>query len=82
MIWLETMNVVKIDLHFVADSVLCQGLLQPETFLKMNFNAKSTGSANQLLENQVFQVVGCGAIRQMIAKGKQLCECLSWMQFK
>ncbi len=31
MIWLKTVNVVKIDLHCVANSVLNQGLLQPET---------------------------------------------------
>ena len=31
MIWLKTVNVVKIDLHCVADSVLNQGLLQTET---------------------------------------------------
>ncbi len=54
MIWLKTMDVVKIDLHCVANSALNQGLLQPETLLKMNFNVKSTGSVNQLLENQGF----------------------------
>ncbi len=79
MIWLKTVNVVEIDLHCVANSVLNQGLLQPETVLKMNFNVKSTGSANQLLENQGFQVVDHGAIKQKITMGKQLCEWLSWM---